>query len=97
MSTNENAFKFTAIINAADRDGMAQDYAVHFESSSAEAMPAAVKAEWNNLYGDDSWNDRGAEVTGYINGWVQIYSVPMSQDDDSSDAALQAFEAASLS
>lgn len=93
MSANEKAFKFTAIVNAADHDGMAQDYAVHFEASSAEAMPAAVKAEWNNLYGDDSWSDRVAEITSYINGWVQIYSV----DDDGSDAELQAFfKAASM-
>lgn len=95
MQTSLKAiFKFTAIVNAADADGIAQDYAIHFEATSAAAMPAAVESEWENLFGDGSWEARGAEVTGYMVGWVQIYSVAMSQNDDGSDAARQAFEAA---
>lgn len=95
MTTNlKSIFKFTAIVNAADSEGMAQDYAVHFEASSAEAMPAAVHSEWENLFGDGSWEDRGAEITAFMTGWVQVYSVAMSQDEDGIDAARQAFEAA---
>lgn len=87
-------FKFTAIVNAADRDGVAQDYVIYFEAANAEEMADAVQSEWENLYGDGSWSDRGAEVTGYMVGWVRIYSVAMNAEGDDTNASRGAFSAA---
>lgn len=77
--------QFTAIVNAAGRDGVAVDYCLHFEGRSASTMTEDAENEFQRLYGDESWQDLGAEIVAFIPGFVQVYASTFYTKSDGFD------------
>ncbi len=72
--------RFTAIVNAANGEGIAEDYAIACVLTRNASYATVAQGEWDEMYYPGSWEDRGAELIDILPGWQQV-SKPQAPEE----------------